>query len=76
MKTSFDDKNPWEFGHSTERAINQGRPITADEAKPLLDEIRRLRAIESAAAHYLRTEVAWHEARERLHEALHPEATT
>lgn len=41
--------NAWDHERPTNQAIRTGRPILAAEAKPLLDEIRRLKFIEQDA---------------------------
>lgn len=40
---------PWQYPHSTQQSIHGGRPITAEEGRWLIDEIRRLEEVERLA---------------------------
>lgn len=63
---------PWQYSHSTHEAIRKGRPITAEEARPLLAEIERLEEVERAARSYLRAVSVKRENGATLERLLYP----
>lgn len=63
---------PWQNRHPTYVAIMEGRPITSEEGKWLLDEINRLQVIERRAKTYMHCVLAKREAGDDLFTALDP----